>query len=317
MTYKVAQADVSEAAKDALHKVADEGDKAGLTVSVGGTAVKEKATTGPTELIGIAVAAVVLVITFGSLAAGGLPLLTAIFGVAMAMLSITIATHLWNLSSSAPTLALMLGLAVAIDYALFIVSLYRNELKDGQDPEEAVGRALGTAGSAVVFAGLTVIIALAGLSVIGVRMMTDIGLSAAFAVAIAVLIALTLLPAMLGFAGKRITKGRLKTGRMRRLERGEGESMGVRWGRFVTRTSSPTAGAAPWPNCAVCSTSSARTTRSRRPPRSRHSRAWPTSTPCWRGSGTPVPPPPCTWRATSPASVRDSNSPSTASSRKP
>ncbi|MEW2299467.1 MMPL family transporter [Streptomyces sp. NPDC006655] len=205
VTYKVAQADVSEAAKDALHKVADEGDKAGLTVNVGGTAVKEKATTGPTELIGIAVAAVVLVITFGSLAAGGLPLLTAIFGVAMAMLSITIATHLWNLSSSAPTLALMLGLAVAIDYALFIVSRYRNELKDGQDPEEAVGRALGTAGSAVVFAGLTVIIAL------------------------------TLLPAMLGFAGKRITKGRLKTGRMRRLERGEGESMGVRWGRFVTR----------------------------------------------------------------------------------
>ncbi|WP_406441480.1 MMPL family transporter [Streptomyces sp. NBC_00631] len=235
VTYKVAQADVSEAAKDALHKVADEGDKAGLTVNVGGTAVKEKATTGPTELIGIAVAAVVLVITFGSLAAGGLPLLTAIFGVAMAMLSITIATHLWNLSSSAPTLALMLGLAVAIDYALFIVSRYRNELKDGQDPEEAVGRALGTAGSAVVFAGLTVIIALAGLSVIGIQMMTDIGLSAAFAVAIAVLIALTLLPAMLGFAGKRITKGRLKTGRMRRLERGEGESMGVRWGRFVTR----------------------------------------------------------------------------------
>ncbi|MFG2941460.1 MMPL family transporter [Streptomyces sp. NPDC048282] len=235
VTYKVAQAEVSTAAKDALHKVAEEGDKAGLTVSMGGNAVKEKAESGASELIGLAVAAVALVITFGSLAAAGLPLLTAIFGVAMAMLSITIATHLWNLSSSAPTLALMLGLAVAIDYALFIVSRYRNELKDGHDPEEAVGRALGTAGSAVVFAGLTVIIALAGLSVIGIRMMTDIGLSAAFAVALAVLIALTLLPAMLGFAGTRIFEGRLKTRRMRRLEHGHGMPMGVRWANFVTR----------------------------------------------------------------------------------
>ncbi|MFJ9895574.1 MMPL family transporter [Streptomyces sp. NPDC091280] len=235
VTFKVAQSDVSDAAKDALHEVAGAGDKAGLTVSMGGNAVKEKTSSGAAELIGIAVAAVALVITFGSLAAAGLPLLTALFGVGMAMLSITLATHLWNLSSSAPTLALMLGLAVAIDYALFIVSRYRNELADGHDPEEAAGRALGTAGSAVVFAGLTVIIALVGLSVIGIQMMTDIGLSAAFAVAVAVLIALTLLPAMLGFVGPRITRGRLKTEKMKKLERGEGEATGVRWARFVTR----------------------------------------------------------------------------------
>ncbi|MFE3826698.1 MMPL family transporter [Streptomyces sp. NPDC059092] len=235
VTFKVAQADVGDAAKDALHDVAAKGDKAGLSVSMGGNAVKEKAGGGASEAIGIVVAALVLVITFGSLAAAGLPLLTALFGVGLAMLSITIATGLWHLSSSAPTLAVMLGLAVAIDYALFIVSRYRSELADGHDHEEAAGRALGTAGSAVVFAGLTVIIALAGLSIIGIRMMADIGLSAAFAVAIAVLIALTLLPAMLGFAGKRITKGNLKTKRMRKLERGEGKALGVRWARFVTR----------------------------------------------------------------------------------
>ncbi|MGW0652922.1 MMPL family transporter, partial [Streptomyces umbrinus] len=121
------------------------------------------------------------------------------------------------------------------DYALFIVSRYRGELKEGHDPEEAAGRALGTAGSAVVFAGLTVVIALAGLSVIGIKILTDIGLGAAFAVVIAVVIALTLLPAMLGFAGTRISAGKLKTRRMRAVERGEREPMGVRWSRFVLR----------------------------------------------------------------------------------
>ncbi|MGW1780094.1 MMPL family transporter [Streptomyces sp. NPDC002143] len=235
VTFEVAQADVGDAAKDALHEVGTAGEKAGLSMSMGGNALNEKAGGGAAEAIGIVVAAAVLVITFGSLATAGLPLLTALFGVGLAMLSITVATGLWNLSSSAPTLAVMLGLAVAIDYALFIVSRYRNELHDGHEPEEATGRALGTAGSAVVFAGLTVIIALAGLSIIGIRMMADIGLSAAFAVAVAVLVALTLLPAMLGFAGTRITKGRLKTRRMQKLERGEGEALGVRWARFVTR----------------------------------------------------------------------------------
>ena len=129
----------------------------------------------------------------------------------------------------------MLGLAVAIDYALFIVSRYRNEIRDGHEPEEACGRAVGTAGSAVVFAGLTVIVALSGLSVIGIAMLTSMGLASAFAVAVAVVIALTLLPAVLGFAGMRIMKGKLLTRRMKALERGEGESMGVRWAKFVTR----------------------------------------------------------------------------------
>lgn len=236
VSYKVAKSDVSSAAHDALNKVAAEGEKAGLTVSMGGDAVEDKAASKVAELIGLAVAAVVLVITFGSLIAAGLPLLTAILGVGVAVMCITIATSFVDMASAASTLALMLGLAVAIDYALFIVSRYRNEIRDGHDPEEAAGRALGTAGSAVVFAGLTVIIALAGLSVIGIKMLTSMGLASAFAVAVAVLIALTLLPAMLGFAGTRIMKAKLLSRRMRALEeRGEGEPMGVRWARFVTR----------------------------------------------------------------------------------
>ncbi|MEI5522058.1 MMPL family transporter [Streptomyces brasiliscabiei] len=233
VTYRAAQADITTEARDALHAVAEKGDRAGLAVSLGGNAVNEKEGANAAELIGLAVAAVALVITFGSLLAAGLPLLTALLGVVMAILSITIATALWDMSSSASTLALMLGLAVAIDYALFIVSRYRGEIREGHDPEEACGRALGTAGSAVVFAGLTVVIALAGLTVVGIRMLSDLGLAAAFAVVVAVVVALTLLPAVLGFAGPRIMKGNLKTKRMRALERGEGEPMGVRWARFV------------------------------------------------------------------------------------
>ncbi|MGX9889401.1 MMPL family transporter [Streptomyces sp. NPDC002276] len=236
VTYKVGQADVTDAARDALHSVADRGEKAGLAVSLGGNAVQEKAGGGAAELIGLLIAAVALVITFGSMLAAGLPLLTAIFGVGAAVAAITVASAFFDLSSAATTLALMLGLAVAIDYALFIVSRYRSEIRDGHEPEEAAGRALGTAGSAVVFAGLTVVIALVGLSIIGISMLTTMGLGAAFSVVVAVLIALTLLPAMLGFAGMRIMGGRFTSRRMRALqERGEGETTGVRWARFVTR----------------------------------------------------------------------------------
>ena len=100
----------------------------------------------------------------------------------------------------------MLGLAVAIDYALFIVSRYRTELADGPEPEEAIGRAVGTAGSAVVFAGLTVVIALSGLAVVGIPFLTAMGVAAAATVAVSVLIALTLLPATLGFAGLKVMR---------------------------------------------------------------------------------------------------------------
>ncbi|KUF18081.1 MMPL family transporter [Streptomyces silvensis] len=235
VTYKVAQVDVTDRARDDLADIAAKGERAGLDVSLRGPAVAEETHQSASELIGILVAAVVMVITFGSLVAAGLPLLTALFGVGMAITGITVATAFIDLSSNTSTLALMLGLAVAIDYALFIVSRYRSELQGGRAPEEAAGRALGTAGSAVVFAGMTVVIALVGLGVIGIKILTDIGLGAAFAVVIAVLIALTLLPAMLGFAGSRVAGGRYKTRRMRAVEDGRREAMGVRWVKFVLR----------------------------------------------------------------------------------
>ncbi|MGW5418272.1 MMPL family transporter, partial [Actinomadura geliboluensis] len=209
VTYKVSPIEVTDEARDALAAAAGPGRAAGLQVEMGGTATEGMPAQSAAEVIGVAVAAVVLVITFGSLVAAGLPLLNALLGVGIAMAAITAATGLFEMSSMTSTLALMLGLAVAIDYALFIVSRYRHELEEGRSGEEAAGRAVGTAGSAVVFAGLTVVIALAGLAVVGIPLLTEMGLAAAFAVVVAVLIALSLLPALLGLAGRRVLGGRL------------------------------------------------------------------------------------------------------------
>ena len=152
---------VTDDMRNAITHAADAGRAAGLNVQISGTAAStQEPPGGATELVGIAVAAVVLMVTFGSLVAAGLPLITAIIGIMIGSLAISIATGFTQLSSMTPTLAIMIGLAVAIDYSLFIVSRYRHEISVSDDREEAAGRAVGTAGSAVVFAGLTVIIAL-------------------------------------------------------------------------------------------------------------------------------------------------------------
>ncbi len=156
------------------------------------------------ELIGVVVALVVLVLTFGSFLAAGMPLITALLGVGISMALIFVATVFGPISSTTPMLALMLGLAVGIDYALFIISRHQDGLRTGLDPEEATARATATAGSAVIFAGLTVIIALLGLAVANIPFLTTMGVAAAVGVAIAVVISLTLIPAMLGFAGERL-----------------------------------------------------------------------------------------------------------------
>jgi RND superfamily putative drug exporter len=220
---------LTDADREALVTAAQSSD---LHTEIGGDAVKGAPETGATEVLGVAVAAVVLVITFGSLLAAGLPLLTALVGVGIGMAGLLTLSGFTELNSNTPVLALMIGLAVGIDYALFIVSRYRGELAGGLDHEEAVGRAVGTAGSAVVFAGLTVIVALAGLTVVGIPFLGQMGLAAAATVVIGVLIALTLLPAILGFAGDKVR------GRLRGLRGGPKPgraSMGERWARFVGR----------------------------------------------------------------------------------
>ncbi|MFD0741070.1 MMPL family transporter [Phytohabitans flavus] len=232
VTYPVQGMDITDESREALTAAADPARTAGLTVEMGGDALQPPVETSATEVLGIVIAALVLVITFGSLVAAGLPLLTAIIGIGIGISGIMIVSGFADMASTTSILALMLGLAVAIDYALFIVSRYRHELATGHEGEEAAGRAGGTAGSAVVFAGLTVVIALAALAVVNIPLLTEMGLAAASTVVVAVLIALTLLPAMLGFAGQRIM------GRRGRDPESTGNgkpTAGTRWARFVTR----------------------------------------------------------------------------------
>ena len=231
------QGDVNDELRSAIDNAAQVGRDAGLTVEVSGNAASTQAPPGgATELVGIGVAAVVLMITFGSLVAAGLPLITAIVGIAIGSLGITIATGFMDLSSMTPTLAIMIGLAVAIDYSLFIVSRYRHELENTDDRAEAAGRAVGTAGSAVVFAGLTVIIALVALRVVGIPFLSDMGAAAAFTVLIAVLIALTLLPAILSLFGSKAFAGKVPFLKSRDAESDATKpTRAVRFATFVTR----------------------------------------------------------------------------------
>jgi putative drug exporter of the RND superfamily len=238
VTYKVAADDLTDASKEQLEHALEEARDTGLTVDAGGSAMADGGGAGgAAELIGVAIAAVVLLVTFGSLAAAGLPLLTALIGVGVSMATILTLSDALGLSTTTGTLAMMLGLAVGIDYALFVVSRYREERANGRAPQEATALAVGTAGSAVVFAGLTVVIALAGLAVVGIPMLTKMGLAAAGAVVVAVLIALTLVPAFLGFWPNAVL--RRKDRRRGRTEEEAKDNGGTRWARFVLRRPLP------------------------------------------------------------------------------
>lgn len=157
------------------------------------------------EGIGVVIAFIVLLLTLGSFRAAGMPLITALIGVGISVLLVVGSTAFGTINSSSIMLALMLGLAVGIDYALFIVSRARALLAEGHDPLEATGRAVATAGSAVVFAGMTVMIALLGLSLAGIPFLTVMGIGASGSVVVAVLISLTMVPALLGLAKEKIT----------------------------------------------------------------------------------------------------------------
>ncbi|MGW0962357.1 MMPL family transporter [Streptomyces gelaticus] len=235
VSYKVNSMELTDATREALQDAGHAAQKSGMTVEIGGDALMVIPETGATEIIGIAIAAVVLVITFGSLIAAGLPLLTALIGVGIGVSTITALANVLDLGSTTATLAMMIGLAVGIDYALFIVSRYRAELAEGREGEEAAGRAVGTAGSAVVFAGLTVVIALVGLAVVNIPMLSKMGFAAAGTVAIAVLIALTLVPAVLGFAGKRVLGRKARKAAEVPAQAEDKPNMGTRWARFVLR----------------------------------------------------------------------------------
>ena len=195
---------------------------------------------GAAEIIGVVIAAIVLLVMLGTLVAAGLPLLLAILGVGAGVGTTLAFSSLIDMASITPALALMLGLAVGIDYALFIIHRHRSQLLGGMEVGESIARAVGTSGNAVVFAGLTVIIALAALTVPGLPFLSVLGLSAAFTVLCSVLLNITLLPALLSLAGNRLVSKRARAKAAAEAENPTiKEPFSSRWVRMVTKVSIP------------------------------------------------------------------------------
>jgi uncharacterized membrane protein YdfJ with MMPL/SSD domain len=201
----------------------------GLTLALGGNAVTEAETPGggPTEGIGLLAAVIVLLVAFGSVLAMGLPIITAVFGIGTGLAGIELLAHALPAPSFGPIVAGLIGLGVGVDYALFIVTRFREALDGGADPEEATGTAIATAGRSVVFAGLTVVVALLGLFVMQQRLLSAVAVAASLTVLMTMIAAVTLLPAMLGFTGRRIDRFRVpflarRTGRPPLSERWAG-----------------------------------------------------------------------------------------------
>ncbi|WP_107653673.1 MMPL family transporter [Nocardia suismassiliense] len=231
--------DVTDEQRDAAYAVAADARNAGLTVEMSGSiAMKQEAPSGKSELIGMGVALVVMIVAFGAIVAAFVPIVTAIVGLGAATSLIMLGTSVIEVPSFTTFLASMIGIALSIDYALFIVSRYKHELAVQDSPEEAAGTALGTAGSAVVFAGLTVIIALGGLSIVGVQFMTFMGLGGAIAAGFAVLTAITLMPALLGAFGRFLFKPKLPLVAKHDPEDDNSVTNGMRFGKLI--------GKAPW-----------------------------------------------------------------------
>ena len=219
--------DVTPETKAQLHEISadlKESLPAGSQVAIGGDLFSQSIPTiSLIEAVGVLIALFVLIITFRSFAIAWFPLVSALIGVALAISLILVATAFATISSTTPLLAIMLGLAVGIDYALFIVARHQDQVRASVDPEESAARATGTAGSAVVFAGVTVLIALIGLSFANIPFLTTMGIAASVAVAIAVLVAITLTPALLGFAKGRVVGWKRRPRRQRRQRESGGE----------------------------------------------------------------------------------------------
>ncbi|MFE5328213.1 MMPL family transporter [Embleya sp. NPDC056575] len=242
--YTAQPADVEDSTLDKLEDAVAPAKQAGVQVEYSGSVYPGWRITPSElpELIGLAIALIILLITFGAVVAAGVPIVNAIIGVVIALMGVTALASVVDIASASTTVALMLGLSCGIDYGLFILFRHRNNLIAGMTPEESASLALGTAGSSVVFAGLTVIIALCGLAVVGIPFLTLMGLCAAAAVSVALLIALTLLPAILGFAGPKVAKfidTRLRPGHHEEVARitatEPARTFGATWARFVVR----------------------------------------------------------------------------------
>jgi uncharacterized membrane protein YdfJ with MMPL/SSD domain len=229
----------SELTQDIAESVLQAGNagvKAGMEVAVGGSVGTElsEPDAGSSDVIGLIAAAIILAFTFGTLVAMGLPLVSAVLGLIAGLSLITVLGHGVTVPTIAPTLATMIGLGVGIDYALFLVTRHRDNRKQGMEMHESIAMAVATSGSAIVFAGTTVVIALLALLVAGIPLVTSLGYSSAVAVVTAVLAALTLLPAVMAIVGKHIESARLPTA-LRPSPKDVDRGFWGGWARALTR----------------------------------------------------------------------------------
>ncbi|MGZ4708347.1 MAG: MMPL family transporter [Acidimicrobiales bacterium] len=240
VSFDVEFPNITQATKDQLSHLIEQANVPGIQVEGGGSVFTNHKLPGGTEAIGLLAAVVILLIAFCSVLAMGLPILTALFGIGVGFAIVQLLSHATSVPEFATQLAAMIGIGVGIDYALFIVTRYRQGLHEGLDPEESVVTALDTAGRAVLFAGTTVVISLLGMLLIGIKFVGGLGVGAAAVVGVTMVASITLLPALLGFVGRNVDKFKLPgTGKMRDPR----TTAGYRWSHFLQRH--------PWPFAAL------------------------------------------------------------------
>ena len=216
----------------AITNIAVGSDNQSIQFELGGELFAGRPNIGATEIIGVAAAIIILLLAFGSVLAMGLPIVTALFGIGIGAAAVTLFSHVLSLPNFTIELASMIGIGVGIDYALFIVTRYRQGLQEGMAPQQATVVAINTAGRSVIFAGMTVVISLMGMVLMNITFIQGLGIGAGAVVAVTMLASITLLPAVLGFVGKRIDSLRIPgTGSTpdRREERG----IWYRWGKVL------------------------------------------------------------------------------------
>lgn len=226
-----------------IQNIIDSARNENLQIESGGSLISNmpKDIVGAGEMSGVLLALVVLFITLGSLVAAGMPIVTALIGIGVSMAGLFSMSKLFTINATTPVLAMMLGLAVGIDYSLFIINKYRTLSLEGYKPKEAVARAIGTAGNAVIFAALTVVIALSALSIVNIPFMTMMGLVGAGTIAIAAIVSITLIPAMLSIFGNLVfgKKARAKVAKaqkdgVKNTEHINHNTIWYKWGQKIT-----------------------------------------------------------------------------------
>ena len=237
--FAVSTLEVPTNTMERLLETVEEANSARLQVELGGQAVQfaARAESGSREAVGLIAAVFVLLYTFGSVVAMGLPIATALFGLGVAILAVPLLSRVVDVPIFGPSLAVMIGLGVGIDYALFILTRFRACLHDGATSEDACATALTTSGRAVLFAGVTVCIAMLGLFLMGISFVNGMAVSAMVAVLVTMAASVTLLPALLGFAGTAVDRLAIP-GLGTRAQSGA-DSRWFRWSRFIQRH--------PWP----------------------------------------------------------------------